>query len=91
MTENSWPVETPQIDIAYKRGKWPSYFFQDKSLSGPWNFGAKGILGKQNSLWMDLEVSKVSNVKRKVIFLFLKESKPLRKLTSFFIYWICNS
>ena len=41
---------------------------------------------------MDLEVSKVSNIRRKVIFFwFLKDSKPLRKLISFSIYWICNS
>ena len=48
----------------------------------------KGIIGKQSSLWMDLEVSKVSNVRRKVFFLFLRDSKPLRKLTSFFIEFV---
>ena len=72
MTENSWPVETPQIDITNIRGKWPSYFLYDKSLSGPWNFGAKRDLWEQSNLWMDLEVSEVSNVRRKVIFCFLK-------------------
>ena len=40
MAKNSWPVETPQTDlyIAYLRGKWPSYFFYDKSSSGHLNF-----------------------------------------------------
>ena len=36
MTQNSWPVETPQTDryITYLKEKWPSYFFYDKSSSG---------------------------------------------------------
>ena len=46
--------------------------------------GPKGIFGRQSSLWMDLEVSKVSKVRRKVIFFCFLEFKPLRKLTSLF-------
>ena len=34
--------------------------------------GPKGNFGKQSSLWMDLEVSKVSKVRTKVIFCFSK-------------------
>ena len=34
--------------------------------------GPKGIFGRQSSPWMDLEVSKVSNVRRKVIFWFIR-------------------
>ena len=34
--------------------------------------GPKRIFGKQGSLWMDLEVSKVYNVRRKAIFCFLE-------------------
>ena len=32
----------------------------------------KGIFGKKTSLWIDLEVSKVSNVRRNVIICLLK-------------------
>ena len=51
---------------------------------------SKGIIGKQSSLWMDLEFSKVTNVRRKGNFLFLADSKPLRKLTSFFIEFVVH-
>ena len=76
MTKNIWPVETPQIDITYIRGKWPSYFFYDESLLALEILAPKGIFGKQCSLWMDLEVSKISNVRRKVICLFIKDFMP---------------
>ena len=41
MTKSSWPVETPQIDIAYIGGKWLSYFFYDKTDIWPLKFGVK--------------------------------------------------
>ena len=72
MTKNSWPVEAPQIEITYFRGKWPSYFFMINRYLALEILAPKGIFGKQSSLWMDLEVIKVSNVWREVIFCLLK-------------------
>ena len=79
MNENvkkSWPAETPQIDITYIKGK-------EEVISSIVNryleleiLGPKGVFGKQNRLWMDLEVSKVSNVRRKVIFCFSEIPSP---------------
>ena len=71
MTENSWRVETPTKEgsnqvISSMINRYLALEF----------LGPKGIFRRQSSLWMDLEVSKVSTVRRKVI-LFLKESKPL--------------
>ena len=45
-----------------------------------------GPKGRQSSLWMDLEVSKVSNVRRKVIFLFLRVQAF--KKTNFVFFFI---
>ena len=66
MTKSSWPVETPQIDITYIISSMINRYLALEIL------GAKRVFGKQSGLWTDLEASKVSNVRRKVIFCFLE-------------------
>ena len=63
MTKNSWPVETPQINITYIISFMINRYLTLEIL------GAKRVFGKQSSLRTDLEVS---NVRRKVINRFLE-------------------
>ena len=66
MTKNSWLVETPQIDITYIVSSMINCYLVLEILVPKW------VFVKQSSLCTDLEVSKVSNIRRKVIFCFLE-------------------
>ena len=66
MTKNSWTVETPQFNITY------IIFFMINRYLALEILGPRRVFGKQSSLWTDLKVSKVSNVRREVIYRFLE-------------------